>query len=164
MNRFSYYSQISRRQQGIAMIEFALVFPMMVMLLIGFVEFGRVLYQENQLTGAILSGARYLAREPEALTASCTPGPSWSTARATAVNIVAYSGGGAGPLRLPGLDADGAVVFTAHAQNVTGSTACVIAGDARAPFDALFGESVVPLLNLEVIQLNAQAEERYIGE
>lgn len=151
-----------RVRRGAALIEFALVFPMLSMLLFGFVELGRMLYQQNELTKALLTGARYIAREPEALDGGCAPGPAWAAASAQAVQLVALTGAGAA--RLPGLDAAGAVTFTPRADAVDGELACVIEADARADFAALLGDAVVPFMDLGPIELNAQEEERYIGD
>ena len=51
----------SKSQSGVAVIEFALVLPILVVLLLATAEFGRAFYQYNTLTKAIRDGARYLS-------------------------------------------------------------------------------------------------------
>lgn len=49
----------ARGQQGAAAVEFALVLPLLVMLVFGVIEFGIVLAQKSSLSSAVRSGARY---------------------------------------------------------------------------------------------------------
>ena len=151
----------TRKQAGAAMLEFALVLPLLTVLLFGFIEVGRLLYQENTLTKAVLSGARFIARHPDALTTACAPGTAWAGAAAQAAQFVAFTQNGAA--RLPGLDAS-AISFNVRAEMVAGRHACVIEAEARTGFDALLGATLVPFANLGPIELIAQAEERYIGD
>lgn len=50
-----------RRQRGIATTEFAIVVPVLLLLLFGVTEVGRVLVRYNALTKAVQDGARYAA-------------------------------------------------------------------------------------------------------
>lgn len=49
------------RQSGIATVEFAIVLPVLVMLLLGVTEIGRAMLRYNALTKAAQEGARYAA-------------------------------------------------------------------------------------------------------
>jgi Flp pilus assembly protein TadG len=49
------------RQQGLAIVELAVVMPMLMFLLLATAELGRALYQQDALTKAVRDGARYLA-------------------------------------------------------------------------------------------------------
>lgn len=51
----------SQRQQGLAIVEFAMVLPLLLILLLATAEFGRALYQYNTLTKAARDAARYLS-------------------------------------------------------------------------------------------------------
>ena len=51
----------TKYQRGIAVIEFALVLPVLMLLLLATAEFGRAFYQYNTLTKSIRDGARYLS-------------------------------------------------------------------------------------------------------
>lgn len=51
-----------RRQQGLAMVEFTLVLPLLLLLMFAAAEFGRALFQYNTLLKAVRDGARYMAQ------------------------------------------------------------------------------------------------------
>lgn len=59
-------ARLSRRRGdgGAASIEFALVLPLLVLLVVGIIQFGRVYSLQIQLSGAANAGARYLAVFP----------------------------------------------------------------------------------------------------
>lgn len=50
--------------RGAATVEFALVLPLLLLLLVGIVQFGRVYSMQIQLSGAANDAARYLAVNP----------------------------------------------------------------------------------------------------
>lgn len=50
-----------RKQRGVAMVEFAIVVPIFILLLMATAEVGRAFYQYNTLTKAVRDGARYLS-------------------------------------------------------------------------------------------------------
>lgn len=60
MRRSSYPSG-NKRQRGIAMVEFTIVLPLMLLLLVATAELGRAFYEYNTLTKTVRDGARYLA-------------------------------------------------------------------------------------------------------
>lgn len=68
-----------RSERGAAAVEFALVVPILIMLVFGIVEFGRGYHAKVELTGAVREGARELALGK-------------STADATAATIAAAPG------------------------------------------------------------------------
>ena len=53
----------SSRQRGLAMVEFAIALPLLVLMLLGIAEFGRLLYQYNTLLQASRDAGRYAAGE-----------------------------------------------------------------------------------------------------
>ncbi|MBL4820618.1 MAG: pilus assembly protein [Gammaproteobacteria bacterium] len=167
MNK-QYSKPIASGQRGATIVELAIILPLLVILLFGFIELGRALYQTNTLTKAVTVGARYLARAPGAVTTDCEEGLEWPANKAQAKTLVVYaSDDDTGPPILPGLDA-GAITFAvAPVSAGSGSgavTACVITVQASSEFAAIFGDSIVPMLNLGPIELNAAVEERYIGD
>lgn len=54
------------RQRGLAAVEFAIVLPLMLMLMLATAELGRAFYQYNTLHKAVQVGARYLASNAKA--------------------------------------------------------------------------------------------------
>ncbi|MBC9250482.1 pilus assembly protein TadG [Pseudomonas alcaligenes] len=51
------------RQRGVAMVEFAIALPVLLLLLFGIAEFGRMLFQYNSLLQASRDASRYAASE-----------------------------------------------------------------------------------------------------
>ena len=45
-------------QGGVAMVEFAIVLPLLILILFGTTEIGRALYQQNALYKAVSTGSR----------------------------------------------------------------------------------------------------------
>lgn len=50
-----------RRSDGAAAVELALVMPVLLMVVLGIVDFGRALFTLNNLTSAVREGARFAA-------------------------------------------------------------------------------------------------------
>lgn len=50
-----------RREQGVAIVEFAITLPLLLLLLLAIAEFGRMLYQYNILLQASRDAGRYVA-------------------------------------------------------------------------------------------------------
>ena len=151
--------------KGAAMVEFAILLPLMVVIVFGITELGRAIYQQNTLSKAVASGARYMSRSAQSVASDCSQGANWAASIVNAANLVAYGRqSGLGDPLLPELDAAD-VSFVLEQRSVTGGgNACVILVTATVPFQAIFGETVVPFLDLDPITLNATVEERYHGE
>jgi len=144
-------------QRGAAMVELALVLPILMLILFGFIEVGRALYQQNTLTKAISTGARFISRAPDGVTASCQPGATWQQTVDQARALITYPGT-SGRLLLNGLEDDEALVFSVRQV----SAVCVIRIEANLAYVAIAG--IIPILNNGGIALNATVEERYIGD
>lgn len=83
------------RQKGVALIEFALILPMLLLLSFITVEFGRAIWQYNTLTKSVREAARYLSIQ--------TPGTQLAQAR----NLIVYGNlAGTGSPLVPGLTLD----------------------------------------------------------
>lgn len=92
------------KARGAAAVEFAILLPLLVMLLGGVIEFGRVVWYLDVLTKATRDGARYLS----------TAAAPYSTAdRTVARNIVKAATDAAG---LPGFDATANVSISCEPQ------------------------------------------------
>jgi Flp pilus assembly protein TadG len=58
-------SSFRRSERGAAMVEFAIVLPVLVLLVGGIIDLGRLLYTYNNLTSAVREGARLAAVLPD---------------------------------------------------------------------------------------------------
>lgn len=63
-------------ERGAALVEFAIVLPLLVLLLFGVVEFGRAYNARIELTSAVREGARAaaLSGDPQTATRNAAPG------------------------------------------------------------------------------------------
>lgn len=83
---------MKRFQAGVAILEFALVLPLLLVMTFVVTEFGRAIYQYDTLAKSVREGARYLSIQ--------TPGGNVAQAR----NLVVYGNtAGAGTPLAPGL-------------------------------------------------------------
>ncbi len=58
----------THRQRGASLAEFALTLPLLLLGIVGIMEFGRVAYAYNSITNAAYEGARYASLAPTDLT------------------------------------------------------------------------------------------------
>lgn len=150
--------------RGVALVELAILLPLLLALFFGVAEFGRALLLEQQLLRQVESAARYLGRSPAAALDDCTPGAAWSSATATAAALVVHGSesGGTAPL-IRGMSSSN-VSATLVARTVPGNApACVVQVAASVAYPSIFG-ATVPVLGLAQPTLRAQSEERYVGE
>ncbi len=69
---------MNKRQNGVALVEFALILPLLLLLTLITVEFGRAIWEYNTLTKSVRDAARYLSLQ--------TPGTKIPEAR----NLLVY--------------------------------------------------------------------------
>ena len=69
---------MNKSQRGVALVEFALILPLLLLLTFITTEFGRALYQYNTLAKSVRDASRYLSMQ--------LPGTQMTTAR----NLVIY--------------------------------------------------------------------------
>jgi Flp pilus assembly protein TadG len=74
---------VSRSERGAAAVEFALVLPLLVLLIAGIAEFGRLYYLQTTISGAAREGVRTMALQNNA--------PAARTAAKTAAGPVALT-------------------------------------------------------------------------
>ena len=172
-----------QRNRGAVMVEFAIITPILILLVFGITEIGRALYQQNILTHQVQAAARYMARAQGILDEACTQQTTWSSAETAAKNIVVFSSQDTGATpAIPNLETDN-VTVTQEVRSIYVAdldetiTACAISVHAEAIFAGIFGAGltvpVVPFLGsgtesgwggFSSLTLNADAQERYIGE
>jgi hypothetical protein len=54
---------VTKRERGVALVEFALVLPLLLLVTFVVTEYSRALYQYNTLTKSVRDAARYLSTE-----------------------------------------------------------------------------------------------------
>jgi hypothetical protein len=90
---------LSRNEEGSALIEGAIVVPVLCVLLFGVYEFSWFFYQQHLISTGLRDAARYLARSP----APCDPASfSWPADQASAKNLAATGSIGGGAARVKG--------------------------------------------------------------
>ena len=96
--RLQSLTRFSRDEQGVQLLELAIVLPIMLLLFAGVAEFGRYFYEYTTLAKGARAGARYLASK------SVTSGTDW---QGPAKALVVYGNtAGTGDPILPGLEPD----------------------------------------------------------
>jgi Flp pilus assembly protein TadG len=100
-----------RHQRGLALVEMAIVLPLLLLLILVGAEFGRVLYQYTTLTKALQDGARYIAANARAGSTGTLELSGGDTTIARNLIVCGRPNCGAGGELLPGL-AEAAIQFT----------------------------------------------------
>ena len=136
-------------QKGVAMVEFAIALPLLLLLLLAIAEFGRMLYHYNNLLQANRDAVRYLA------------GKSWNTTlgqvvidsglSATTKNLAVYGVPVAQPGNevVPGLSTADVTVGTVGTQHVEVSTSYVFQPVIGNGLPALIGDAIP--LNISLV-------------
>ncbi len=70
-------------QRGVALVEFALTLSVFVLLLVGILEFGVIMFTKNDVTEAARDGARQAAVNSSGSNGSCTSANNWLGAACT---------------------------------------------------------------------------------
>lgn len=154
---------LMRRENGTALVEMTLVMPVLLLLLGGFTEFGRMLYMHQVVETAARTTARYLARAP-----SIDQDPSDGCADSgsgvahAARNIAIYgNASGTGTPRLSHWPSEGLGTIC-----ITGPVAGPVAGTeivravVRLPYNDV---GLLGVIGLTAPDLTATHEERYSG-
>lgn len=154
------------------MIEFAIIIPVLLLILFGITELGRALYQQNMLTQAVELGGRYMARVDGAVDVSdsgdCDIGSKWANSVTMAKNLIKCGVDGltecSEPI-LPNITFDDNSFEVNVGGGSSSVSACVITVRATANFQSIFGGDLisVPGYRLGGVTLNAETHERYIG-
>ena len=88
-----------RSEKGVELVEFALILPLLLLICLGVIEFGRAYYTYNILTKAVRDGARYLSTGMVTSTGTVN-----STTTTETKNVVVYGNtAGTGTKKIPDL-------------------------------------------------------------
>lgn len=152
-------SRLRRDRRGSAIVETAIILPVLMLLLFGLVEFGRALQQHHVLNKSLRDAGRYLAR----VQLDCPAGadPNWATERSTAQHLAATGqlSGGA-PLVVGWTDAD-FVIPDPVCEVWSGRDVQVIAVSADIPYRDL---GFLGVLGLSPLRLAGAHQQVHIGE
>ncbi len=121
MKRYS-AKNIRSRSKAVAIVEFIIVLPICLILIMATAEFGRAFLQYNTLTKSVRDGVRYVASN--ALVGSTGVVTINGTVQAQTQNLVVYGNtAGTGSAILPGLTTGAVTVVSPGASNVSVSVA-----------------------------------------
>jgi len=132
-----------RAQRGLAMVELALTLPLLVLLMLTFAEFGRMLFQYNSMEQASRDAGRYVASQAWNSTLGTV---QLSTALIAQTRNVAVYGVPANPngypAAAPGLTTGNVTVSAVGTDHVRVSIAYTFVPVIGSSIPALFGSSV----------------------
>jgi len=127
-----------RSQSGLAMVEFVLSVPVLLLLMFATFEFGHFLIQYSTLNDAVRNASRYVAGKAlDGTTGELKTGAKWSSLATEGSNLAIFGNiAGTGATVLPSLNAAD-ITVTPDAANRRITVA------AAYPYQALFG-AVIP--------------------
>ena len=132
-----------RAQRGLAMVELALTLPLLVLLMLTFAEFGRMLFQYNSMEQASRDAGRYVASQAWNSTLGTV---QLSTALIAQTRNVAVYGVPANhngyPAAAPGLTTGNVTVSAVGTDHVRVSIAYTFVPALGSAIPALYGSSV----------------------
>ena len=155
-NRPRHRRGLWRDDAGTAVVEFAFVLPVLVLLFGGLIEIGRAYYHAHSIERGLRAGAIYAARAPLPLSLAD---------RTVATNLVRTGTlDGSGSMLVSGwseaaadLDIDTSKTFTVDEQTIP-----VVALTASVPFDPIF-PSLMAWLGLTPETIVMRHEQAWIG-
>lgn len=151
--------RLLRDCRGSALLEAAIVLPVVMSLAFGIAELGRALHHQHVLTKTVRDAARYLARV--ALACPATGDANWATAQSAATTL-ALTGQIGGTTPLVGYWPAAAFTVAAPAcQTVMGRPVQVMTVTGSVDYQSM---GFLSLLNLPPLRLQASHQELHIGE
>jgi Flp pilus assembly protein TadG len=140
MSKRRQLSRSRRRQRGLAMVEFAITAPMLLLLFVT-VVFGEFLIDYSILNDGVRNAARYVATAaPNGTDGTLITGGAWTTLEGQGQNLAVYGNvNGTGAPLLPGLTI-GEITVTEDTANLN------ITVSAAYPYQSLFGTSMPDFL------------------
>ncbi len=145
----------SQTQRGVAMVEFAIALPLLLLLLLGIAEFGRMLFQYNTLLQANRDAVRYLAGNAWNKTLGQVAIDSGLQSRTKNVAVYGVPTAVAGREVVPGLTTGDVQVSAVGTQHVQVSTTYVFRPVIGSGLPALIGDAIplnIPLVATTVMR------------
>ncbi len=127
-----------QRQSGLAMVEFALSVPVLLLLMFASFEFGHFLIQYSTLNDTVRNASRYVAGKAlGGTTDTLVTGAAWSSLVTQGTNLAVYGNiAGTGTPVLPSLNAANVITVTPD------SVDRYITVTAAYPYQSLFGAAI----------------------
>ncbi len=151
---FAYFARLRRDAEGMSAVEFALMLPVFLLILVGMTDLGRALYQTNTIEKGLRAGAMYAARGDFPLT---------STQLTEAENIVKKGNrAGSGVYLVNGWSDPSSLNIFTTTEVVDGTALPVYHFVADVPYDPLL-PGVVSALQIDQIRLKLTHEQAHIG-
>ena len=128
-----------RSQRGLAMVEFVLSVPVLLLLMFATFEFGHLMIQYSTLNDAVRNASRYVAGNAlDGTTGNLQTGSNWSSLATQGTNLAIFGNiAGTGTPVLPSLNAANIITVTPDAADN------YITVTAAYPYHPLFG-AVIP--------------------
>ena len=125
------------RQRGLAMVEFAIAVPVLLLLMFGAADFGHMMIQYSELNDSVRNAARYVSGAALAGTDdTMKTGAAWTTLATQGANLAVFGNiAGTAPAVLPGLNT-GQITVSENTANDT------ITVSAAYPYTSFFGFDV----------------------
>ncbi len=155
MPMFAWLSEFRRSPRGAAAVEFALLLPLLLIMVVGMVEFGRAISQSNALERGLRAGASFAARSDI---------PFDATTQQSINNLVRTGGlRGDAPLLVSGWADPSATltVDTSGSVTVGGNVVPIIRLEGSVPLDPLL-PGLLAVVGLSEFNLSAVHEHAYI--
>jgi hypothetical protein len=163
-------SNFARRREGAALVEFSLMFPMLLVLAAGVTEMGLALHQQHVVTKSVRDAARFAARQfvaaPSCPISTVT---EWTTIVAETQQVALRGNlSGSAPLLLSNWNAVGQVSVTdacAAAGSLVspagaGANIPVITVSADVPYS---GVGFLGLIGMSAFTIRASHSEMWVG-
>ena len=158
MPMLSSWIRLPRDARGNAVVEFAIVLPLLLLLLTGMTEIGRAYYQANAVEKGLRAGALFAGRNSFPLTAQV---------RTMVTNLVKTGTlDGSGPFLVSGwaevdadLNIDDTLTFPVDAT----TTIPVVRVTATVPFDPLM-PGMLAFVGLGDVNIELSHEQAYVGD
>lgn len=137
MSALSNSIRAPRHQRGLAMVEFAVAVPVILLLMFGSFEFGHLLNQYLTLNDAVRNAARYVSGAVLVSTApGMATGSTWTNLQTQGTNLALYGNiAGTGNTVLPSMSSSQITI----SEDITGENITVAASYAYVP---MFGASI----------------------
>ena len=153
---FGWWNRLRRDRRGVAAVEFGLLLPILMVLLVGIAELGRYLGQAEAVEKGLRAGAMYAARQSLPLS---------GTAKTEIENLVKTgTRDGSGIYLAAGWNESGAKVDITATNNSTtdGTAVTVIELTANVPYDELL-PGMLGFFGILPLNISMSHEQVHIG-